>query len=129
MMRTPQRRRIYLAGPEVFLPHALELGGAKCRLVAELGFEGVFPHDPKLKTQLKGPGVEAERIFSANTAMSALARVRFFDIPLPLLSRPVFSTSRDTCARSFGQSTSPADDARCPKPTLPAMSLGARLSR
>jgi nucleoside 2-deoxyribosyltransferase len=67
--RTPQRRRIYLAGPEVFLPHAVELGAEKRRLLAAAGFEGVFPHDPELKAQPMGKGGEAERIFLANTAL------------------------------------------------------------
>lgn len=38
--------RIYLAGPEVFLPDALEIAAAKKRLCAAHGFEGVFPLDP-----------------------------------------------------------------------------------
>jgi nucleoside 2-deoxyribosyltransferase len=71
MMRTPQRRRIYLAGPEVFLPHAAELGAEKCRLVAAAGFDGVFPHDPKLKAEPSGKGGGAQRIFAANTALLA----------------------------------------------------------
>jgi nucleoside 2-deoxyribosyltransferase len=71
MMRTLPRRRIYLAGPEVFLPHAVELGAEKCRLVAAAGFEGVFPHDPKLKGAQSGKAGKAERIFAANTALLA----------------------------------------------------------
>src|SRR5215469_7956330 len=34
------RPRIYLAGPEVFLPEARAIGAAKCRLAAEAGLEG-----------------------------------------------------------------------------------------
>jgi nucleoside 2-deoxyribosyltransferase len=67
--RTPPRRRIYLAGPEVFLPRALELGAEKRRLLAAAGFEGVFPQDPELKANPMGKGVGAERIFLANTAL------------------------------------------------------------
>jgi nucleoside 2-deoxyribosyltransferase len=37
--------RIYLAGPEVFLPDAIEIGERKKQLCAEFGFEGVFPLD------------------------------------------------------------------------------------
>lgn len=37
--------RIYLAGPDVFFPNAVEQGAAKKRLCAELGFEGVYPLD------------------------------------------------------------------------------------
>jgi nucleoside 2-deoxyribosyltransferase len=36
-------RRIYLAGPEVFLANAGEIGAAKRALCAEFGFEGLYP--------------------------------------------------------------------------------------
>jgi nucleoside 2-deoxyribosyltransferase len=42
------RPRIYLAGPEVFLPEARALGEAKARLAAAAGFEGLFPLDTSL---------------------------------------------------------------------------------
>jgi nucleoside 2-deoxyribosyltransferase len=38
-------RRIYLAGPEVFLPDAAALGAAKKALCARHGFEGLYPAD------------------------------------------------------------------------------------
>jgi len=34
---------IYLAGPEVFLPNAAEIGAAKVALCAEFGFLGLYP--------------------------------------------------------------------------------------
>ena len=37
--------RIYLAGPEVFLPNALSMGEAKKDLCSRYGFEGIFPLD------------------------------------------------------------------------------------
>jgi nucleoside 2-deoxyribosyltransferase len=37
--------RVYLAGPEVFLPDALEVAAAKKRICAAHGLEGVFPLD------------------------------------------------------------------------------------
>jgi nucleoside 2-deoxyribosyltransferase len=37
--------RVYLAGPDVFLPDALEVGAAKKQLGAEVGLVGVFPLD------------------------------------------------------------------------------------
>lgn len=37
--------RVYLAGPDVFLPDALEVGAAKKELCAEVGLVGVFPLD------------------------------------------------------------------------------------
>ncbi|MGE0024014.1 MAG: nucleoside 2-deoxyribosyltransferase [Hyphomicrobium sp.] len=40
--------RVYLAGPEVFLPTARALGEEKKRIAAEHGFEGVFPLDNEI---------------------------------------------------------------------------------
>lgn len=41
----PGGPRVYLAGPDVFLPDALEVGAAKKQLCAEVGLVGVFPLD------------------------------------------------------------------------------------
>jgi nucleoside 2-deoxyribosyltransferase len=38
--------KVYLAGPDVFLPDAAAMGAAKKRLCARYGLEGVFPADP-----------------------------------------------------------------------------------
>jgi nucleoside 2-deoxyribosyltransferase len=40
--------KVYLAGPEVFLPNAAEIGEAKKRICAAHGLEGLFPLDQKL---------------------------------------------------------------------------------
>ena len=40
--------RIYLAGPEVFLPDAQAMGARKAALCAAHGLEGVFPLDAQL---------------------------------------------------------------------------------
>lgn len=37
--------KIYLAGPDVFLPNALQAGDRKKALCAQYGFEGMFPLD------------------------------------------------------------------------------------
>lgn len=42
------RPRIYLAGPEVFLPDPMEAGRLKIALCAEHGLEGVYPLDAAL---------------------------------------------------------------------------------
>ena len=42
------RPRIYLAGPEVFLPTANEVGRIKCAVAAEYGFDGIYPLDASL---------------------------------------------------------------------------------
>jgi nucleoside 2-deoxyribosyltransferase len=45
--------RIYLAGPEVFLANAREVGEKKKTLCKKYGFEGVFPIDAEVKSQGK----------------------------------------------------------------------------
>jgi nucleoside 2-deoxyribosyltransferase len=55
------RPTVYLAGPEVFLPEAVALGRAKCRLCAEAGFEGVFPLFLEREREL-GPEATARAI-------------------------------------------------------------------
>jgi nucleoside 2-deoxyribosyltransferase len=67
MSNTARRPRIYLAGPEVFLPHAARLGAEKRRLAAAAGFEGVFPYGLELKTPTLPKREQARRIFAANT--------------------------------------------------------------
>jgi nucleoside 2-deoxyribosyltransferase len=43
-----KRPRIYLAGPEVFLPDPIEAGRMKSALAGEYGFEGIYPLDASL---------------------------------------------------------------------------------
>src|SRR5262245_57233225 len=69
MSTSGHRRRIYLAGPEVFLPQARAVGCEKCRLTAAAGFEGVFPHDPALNAPGLDKHEQAGRIFAANTQL------------------------------------------------------------
>ena len=69
MSKSWRRHRIYLAGPEVFVPLALAIGEEKCRLAAAAGFEGVFPHDPRLNAIHLGKRDKARRIFMANTEL------------------------------------------------------------
>lgn len=60
------RPRIYLAGPEVFLPNAREVGAEKHRVATEAGFEGVFPLDNALDLAGLGKVDQARRISLAN---------------------------------------------------------------
>lgn len=58
--------RIYLAGPEVFLPDALAVGREKVRIAAEAGLEGVFPLDASLDLAGLTKLEAARRISTAN---------------------------------------------------------------
>lgn len=61
--------RIYLAGPEVFLPDALEIGAQKVALCARHGFEGVFPLDASLDLTGLARQEQARRISAANEGL------------------------------------------------------------
>ena len=58
---------IYLAGPEVFLPNALEIGDAHKRLCERYGFEGLFPLDNVITGD--HPNTLAKAIREANQRM------------------------------------------------------------
>lgn len=68
-MSSLNRTRIYLAGPEVFLPDALAIGAEKCRLAADAGFEGLFPLDASLDLAGLSKAEAARRIALANEAL------------------------------------------------------------
>jgi nucleoside 2-deoxyribosyltransferase len=69
MPTSPKRPRIYLAGPEVFLPNAKAAGEAKARLAAQAGFEGVFPLDAALDLSRLSDAEKARRIYLADVAL------------------------------------------------------------
>lgn len=60
-------RSVYLAGPEVFLPDAVEIGRRKQALCARYGFEGLYPLDNEIPSAT--PGRTDKLIYDANTAM------------------------------------------------------------
>jgi nucleoside 2-deoxyribosyltransferase len=66
---TQRRPRIYLAGPEVFLPEARAVGAEKCRLAAEAGLEGAFTLDAQLDIARLPPAEQARRISLANEGL------------------------------------------------------------
>lgn len=67
-------RKIYLAGPDVFLPDALEVGRRKRQICREYGFEGLFPIDA-------GPIKEnAAEIFQANCGLMREADVGLLNL-------------------------------------------------
>lgn len=61
--------RVYLAGPEVFLPEARTIGLEKARICAEAGLEGVFPLDQSLDLEGKSKLAAATMIQEADEAM------------------------------------------------------------
>ncbi len=63
------RKRIYLAGPEVFLPDALAIGRKKAELCAAADFEGAFPLDQSLDLEGLTKTEQARRISLANEAL------------------------------------------------------------
>lgn len=72
-------RKVYLAGPDVFLPNAIEIGDRKKLLCRRYGFEGLFPFDneidPKAKTD------RADRlIYRANEQMMHKADLGIFNL-------------------------------------------------
>ena len=58
---------IYLAGPEVFLPDAIEIGRRKQQLCAQHGFNGLYPLDNDI-TPKAGERAD-ELIYRANKAL------------------------------------------------------------
>jgi nucleoside 2-deoxyribosyltransferase len=67
-------RKVYLAGPDVFLPDAVGIGQRKKELCAQYGFEGLFPFDNEI-----GPDAAGERadklIYRANERMMRRADI------------------------------------------------------
>jgi nucleoside 2-deoxyribosyltransferase len=61
--------RIYLAGPEVFLPDALAVGAHKAALCAAHGLEGAFPLDAQLGLAGLARPEQARRISEANEGL------------------------------------------------------------
>ena len=66
---------IYLAGPDVFLANALEVGERKRELCRRFGFEGLFPLD-----QDESVGADAAKIFQANCALMRRADIGLFNL-------------------------------------------------
>ncbi len=69
--------RIYLAGPEVFLPNALEIGARKKALCEDFGFVGLFPLDNQFPS---GGAKLDEKIFAANVELMRSADAGIFNL-------------------------------------------------
>ena len=82
--------KIYLAGPDVFLPDALDIGRRKAAICARHGVSGLYPLD---NTVDLAAGDASLTIFKGNEAMMDAARRdhRQFD-----------AVSRPQCRRRHG---------------------------
>ena len=66
--RLPRCLKVYLAGPDVFLPDAIAIGQRKKELCARYGFEGLFPFDNEIEPDASGAPIDG-LIYRANIAM------------------------------------------------------------
>jgi nucleoside 2-deoxyribosyltransferase len=64
--------RVYLAGPDVFLPEAVEIGQQKKQLCAKYGFEGLYPFDNEITGEDSDVATDM-LIYRANIEMIAEA--------------------------------------------------------
>jgi nucleoside 2-deoxyribosyltransferase len=58
--------KVYLAGPDVFLPNALEVGASLKALCAKYGLQGVFPLDSGVNLEDMSPQDKGAAIYMAN---------------------------------------------------------------
>jgi nucleoside 2-deoxyribosyltransferase len=72
-------RKIYLAGPDVFLPDAVAVGRRKKELCAEYGFEGLYPFDNEVIANLQGERID-RLIYRANETMMRSADMGIFNL-------------------------------------------------
>lgn len=73
-----QSQKLYLAGPEVFLPDAREIGLRKKALCEDFGFVGLYPLDNDFSA---APGERLdEKIFAANVALMREADAGIFNL-------------------------------------------------
>ncbi|PKU23488.1 nucleoside 2-deoxyribosyltransferase [Telmatospirillum siberiense] len=116
--------RIYLAGPEVFLPDARRLGEAKRALCGAHGMVGVFPLDGEIDLGGLSPRAQGRAIYQADVAMMRrcdliIANLTPFRGPsadvgttfelgfMTALGKPALAYSN--CARNFTDRLSAAD--------------------
>jgi nucleoside 2-deoxyribosyltransferase len=71
--------KIYLAGPDVFLPEAIEIGDRKKALCEKHGFIGLFPIDNEVESALPGERID-HLIYRENLAMIRSADLGIFNL-------------------------------------------------
>jgi nucleoside 2-deoxyribosyltransferase len=85
--------RIYLAGPGVFRPDALEHGARLKALCAEFGFEGLYPLDKVVPERLSLPAERAAWLYRANVALIEQADLLLADLDFFRGAEPDSGTS------------------------------------
>ncbi len=113
-------RSVYLAGPDVFLPNAKQVGKRKVDLCTQHGFRGLFPLDNELDEPPGGPRAHGLAIYGGNVEMMRRADVILANLSpfrgpsadvgtvfevgfFAGLGRPVFAYSNDS--RGFAERT------------------------
>ena len=84
----PMIRTLYLAGPDVFRPDALQRGAQLKADCAAFGFDGLFPLDQHVPATIARPDEQAAWIYRANIGLieradAVLANLDFFRGPEP----------------------------------------------
>jgi nucleoside 2-deoxyribosyltransferase len=77
MIPEHRMRKIYLAGPDVFLPDAIAIGRRKKELCAQYGFEGLYPFDNEIDPNVVGAD---KLIYRANEKMIKRADLGIFNL-------------------------------------------------
>ena len=67
-------RKIYLAGPDIFLPNGRQIGELKVKLCAEFGFQGLYPLDNGADL------TDALDIFKGDVALMRRADIGLFNL-------------------------------------------------
>jgi nucleoside 2-deoxyribosyltransferase len=88
--------KVYLAGPEVFLPNATEIGDAKKRICAAHGLAGLFPLDqqhPQLAAAQLGMAIYHANVALMTAADAIIANLTPFRGPAWTRAPPLKSVS------------------------------------
>lgn len=78
-MRKVHAAKVYLAGPEVFLPDAATVGVRKKELCAAYGFEGLYPFDNEISPNPNGEQIDRS-IYLANEHLIRQADFGIFNL-------------------------------------------------
>ena len=104
------RPRVYLAGPDVFLPQPKAFAARKKALCDAYGFEGVFPLDAEIDAQGVDKRELALRISRANEAL-ILYLADVLDVPRSAVEVASGEHSRNKVVRVTGRTAAQVENA------------------